>query len=203
MLLTFLPQYLEQRFAFDLRTSGVYAELPYIGRALVLFGGGFAADMMLRKKVASLLTVRRLFNTLASIGPAVFLMAVTFTSHEESTPDVKSLVLTLIVLGVAVSGCQMQGCVLVPVDLFPEASGVAYGLGNLFGNVPGIVAPALTGHMLDVAGCPSGDTSNTTITKECLEGWNHCIYLAAAVGAAGGVVFLFGAGFDKRYQKQE
>ena len=51
--------------------------------------------------------------------------------------------------------------------MFPEASGVAYGLGNLFGNVPGIVAPALTGHMLDKAGCPSGSSmANTTITKE-------------------------------------
>lgn len=79
MLLSFLPQYLEQRFNFNLHTSGVFAELPYIGRAVVLFGGGFAADMMLRKKMASLLTVRRIFNTLASIGPALFLMGVTFT----------------------------------------------------------------------------------------------------------------------------
>lgn len=79
MLLSFLPQYLEQRFNFNLHTSGVFAELPYIGRAVVLFGGGFAADMMLRKKMASLLTVRRIFNTLASIGPPLFLMGVTFT----------------------------------------------------------------------------------------------------------------------------
>lgn len=129
MLLSFLPQYLEQRFNFNLQTSGVFAELPYIGRAVVLFGGGFAADMMLRKKMASLLTVRRIFNTLASIGPALFLMGVTFTfpvvGHENSE-EVKFLVIGLIIAGVGISGCQMQGCVLVPVDLFPEASGVAY-----------------------------------------------------------------------------
>ena len=72
------------------------------------------------------------------------------------------------------------------------------------GNVPGIVAPALTGRMLDQAGCPSGDASNSsangTITQECIDGWDKCIFLAAAICAVGGIFFLLVAPYDRRYQ---
>jgi MFS family permease len=90
---------------------------------------------------------------------------------------------------------------MVPIDLFPEIVGVAFGLANVFGNLPGIIAPALTGSMLDHAGCPSGHMRpNTTITTGCIAGWDSCIYLAAAIGAISGILFLGMVGFDKRYR---
>jgi sugar phosphate permease len=194
MLLTFLPQYLEQRFHFKLGHSGVIGTLPYIGRGVVLIGGGIWCDRMLRKGT-SLLRARQVFNTLASVGPSVFLIVVTFGNNSD-------IDIAMIIVAVMLSGFQMAGCVMIPIDLFPEAVGVAYGLGNLVGNVPGIVAPALTGKMLDNAGCPSGDGSNSTgtITQECIDGWDRCIYLSAAICAVGGIFFLVVAPYDKRYQ---
>merc|ERR1739838_632208 len=71
-LLTTLPKYLNNVHGYDSSSSGLVSTLPYICQWIcILLNGPFAAWL---QKFISTTFSRRMFNTIASIGPGVLML---------------------------------------------------------------------------------------------------------------------------------
>ncbi len=168
--LTWLPTYLVQVRGFSLAEMGIYATFPYI--AMIGIGNGVAwvADGMIQRGV-SVTTVRKLSQTLAFGGAALFLLLLTQTT----SPWLTVLCITL---GLGSLACFSSGMGINHLDIGPKYAGVLIGLTNTAATIPGILAPIITGFIVKFTG-----------------DWNMVFYIAAAILLVGAVVWnLFATG---------
>jgi len=70
-----------------------------------------------------------------------------------------AVVVTLLCVGVGVTGALGAGCGLTPIDLFPAKVGAVFGVFNMLINTPGFITPHVQGVLLDHAGCPSANAT--------------------------------------------
>ena len=104
-------------------------------------------------------------------------------------------------LALAVSGPWV-----VPYSLSAEYSGVIEGAVNGAGNLIGVVAPAVTGWMLEAGGCSSSNHSAKAPpnSPQCHEAWNYVFYTAAASSVFAWLVFLlFGTAEPMHFTEHE
>jgi MFS transporter, ACS family, solute carrier family 17 (sodium-dependent inorganic phosphate cotransporter), other len=168
--LTWLPTYLVQVRGFSLTEMGIYATFPYI--AMIGIGNGVAwmADGMIRRG-ASVTTVRKLSQTLAFGGAALFLLLLTQTTSSWLT-------VLCITLGLGSLACFSSGMGINHLDIGPKYAGVLIGLTNTAATIPGILAPTVTGFIVKFTG-----------------DWNMVFYIATAILLVGTVVWnLFATG---------
>src|SRR5215510_4038701 len=168
--LTWLPTYLVQVRGFSLTEMGVYATFQYI--AMIGIGNSVAwmADGMIQRGV-SVTTVRKLSQTLAFGGAALFLLLLTQTTSSWFT-------VLCITLGLGSLACFSAGMGINHLDIGPKYAGVLIGLTNTAATIPGILAPTVTGFIVKFTG-----------------DWNAVFYIAAAILLVGTVVWnLFASG---------
>ena len=55
----------------------------------------------------------------------------------------------LLTIGVAFSGFQFSGFVIVPTDIAPRYASVIYGISTSVASIPGFVAPIVIGYMTE------------------------------------------------------
>lgn len=170
VFLTWLPAYLVQVRGFSLTEMGIYATLPYIAMMLLGNGAAWVADSMIRRGT-SVTLVRKLFQTIAFMGAALFLLLLT----QSTAPWLTVLCITL---GLGSLSCFASGMGTNHLDIGPKYAGLLVGITNTAATVPGILAPAITGFIVQFTG-----------------DWNMVFYLAAAIMCVGTVVWnLFAAG---------
>lgn len=73
------------------------------------------------------------------------------------------------------------------MHLSDEFAGILGGLANGFGNLAGAVAPAVTGAILALGGCPKGDAP---IGPACHSAWIWAFLVSAIGSVLAAVVFL-------------
>ena len=173
--LTWLPVYLVQARGFSLSEMGFYATFPYI--AMMFFGNGSAwiADGMIRRG-ASLTLVRKLWQTVAFVGAALFLWLLAHT-------DSSALTVTYITLGLGFLACFSPGMGINHLDIGPKYAGALVGMTNTAATIPGILAPLITGFIVKWTG-----------------DWNMVFYLAIGVMLAGTVIWNAFATGEKRFE---
>ncbi len=170
VFLTWLPVYLVQVRGFSLGEMGIYAAFPYIAMMVVGNGAAWIADGMIRHGI-SITVVRKLFQSLAFLGAALFLFLLTQVASSWMT-------VLCITLGLGCLSCFSSGMGTNHLDIGPKYAGVLLGLTNTVATIPGILAPAITGFMVQLSG-----------------NWNAVFYLAAALLLVGTVVWnLFATG---------
>jgi ACS family sodium-dependent inorganic phosphate cotransporter len=168
--LTWLPVYLVQVRGFSLNEMGVYATFPYIAMMGIGNGVAWVADSMIRRGV-SITLVRKLSQSLAFGGAALFLLLLTQTTSP-------ALTVLFITLGLGSLACFSSGMGINHLDIGPKYAGALIGLTNTAATIPGILAPLLTGFIVKFTG-----------------DWNMIFYLAAAIMLVGTVVWnLFATG---------
>eukprot|EP01130_Rhizamoeba_saxonica_P002319 TRINITY_DN12147_c0_g1_i1.p1 TRINITY_DN12147_c0_g1~~TRINITY_DN12147_c0_g1_i1.p1 ORF type:complete len:470 (-),score=34.64 TRINITY_DN12147_c0_g1_i1:66-1475(-) len=143
VLLAWLPSYMDKVLNFDIKQAGFFSILPYLALALVSPLGGFISDLLLNKKIMSLLNIRRLMQSLGLILPAMFLVLIAFTS-----PGVK-LTIAYFTLSVGLSGFGYSGYAVNHIDLSTKYTGVMWGITNTIATIPGIVGIYLTGWIIN------------------------------------------------------
>ena len=173
--LTWLPVYLVQARGFSLSEMGFYATFPYI--AMMFFGNGSAwiADGMIRRG-ASITFVRKLWQTVAFVGAALFLWLLAHT-------DSSALTVTYITLGLGFLACFSPGMGINHLDIGPKYAGALVGMTNTAATIPGILAPLITGFIVKWTG-----------------DWNMVFYLAIGVMLAGTVIWNAFATGEKRFE---
>ncbi|XP_023238800.1 sialin-like [Centruroides sculpturatus] len=173
-ILTKIPSYLEIILHFPIQQNGIVSALVYSVDAIAIFISGFIADFIKARKYLSITNIRKLCETIATCGPALGILAISFLGCESTN------VIICLMIGMGCFGFNVSGDVAIALDLAPEFAGVIYGLTDSLYNAAGIFSPYVAGVILDKN---EGDMIQ----------WSYMFYMVSSAYILGGVIFIFGA----------
>ena len=139
-----LPGYFLSQHGLDLKSVGWYLTIPWLVGAAFLKLGGILSDW-LYKKSGSLRLARSHLIWVSQLIAAGFFLALGFT-------DSFSLSLLFLSLGLGFGLMPQPAFFSVNIDVAKERSGASQGITSSCLSVAGILAPALTGLLLDFTG---------------------------------------------------
>lgn len=175
IILTCLPKYLNNVHGFDLSKSGAISSLPYICMFCIIIAQGRLSDYLLRKNIWSRTAVRRVFNTIGLVVPAI---ALGFISVLDCDTDG---VVAMICICCGLSGFVYSGYNTPNhADLSPKFAGSLFGVTNMMGTIPGFLSPQVVGIM-------TGDTDNL------VSSWSAIWYMSMGINLFGGLMYALGA----------
>ncbi len=142
--LTWLPSLFADRFDLELTRYALFASLTALGGVLGDAAGGLLSDALLRR-TGDLRRARRLGLRLGLAGSAVCLVPAAYL-HD--------IVSVTIALAAAFFMLELANSPIwaIPMDVAPEHSGAASGLVNTGFGLAGILAPPVTGLLVDRSG---------------------------------------------------
>jgi len=143
-LLTWLPSYFVNERSFPLKSMGVIGSFPFLIMVIPSLGGGVLADWLIARG-GSPVKVRKRFLTVGLLLTAVLLP---WTVVPRLAYALAALFTACFTLGVYASNLHA----LTQSLAGPEASGRWTGLQNACGNIPGMVAPWVTGWIVQATG---------------------------------------------------
>lgn len=97
---------------------------------------GYISDLIINKKLVTIGTARKIFNSMGLLVPAVTLVILGYTDPTQTTKAV-----VLLVVSVAFNAACMCGFALNHMDLSPNHAGTLMGLTNGFSHCTAILAP--------------------------------------------------------------
>lgn len=165
VLLTWLPSYLHMSFKVNVSNSSFLSITPWIAMFVTANVGGVFTDWLLSRGYDKT-KVRKLMQSLAFLGPALFLSILSNT-HNLSTA------VACIASALAFASLSNSGVYSNHQDIGPKIAGTLLGVSNTFASIPGIIGVSVTGVILD-------RTNNN---------WAAVFNLAIAFYALGFVVF--------------
>ena len=145
LFLTWLPSYLQETRNLTIVKTGLFTALPYAGAALLGIGLGRISDRILTRDAVGQ-GRRRSMGVLMMLSSAVIL----FTPFVESTWVLLTL-FTLSLTGMA-TAISLNFSLVNDLLRNPADSGKAMAILVVGGNSFGIVAPIVTGHVIQLTG---------------------------------------------------
>ncbi|XP_047991668.1 putative inorganic phosphate cotransporter isoform X2 [Leguminivora glycinivorella] len=139
--ITQTPTYMFYILGFNIKNSGILSSLPYIASIILSVVYGIVSDYCTNRGIVSLKTARIACNSLAQIGPALCLVAVSFTENS-------ALAVVLLVLGVGLLAGVHVGWMLNYIDLSPNFSGSLMALGNTLTSFTSLSQPILISNIV-------------------------------------------------------
>lgn len=170
LLLIDLPNYLKGVLHYPINSNGYQNGIVHMAGGLSTLICAPIADLLRKRKVFAVSTVRKIFQTIGLLGPALCLGCVPFVGCSHL------LAMTLLVLGMSLYGFTVGGQSPVALDIAPDFAGTVMGITNCMGNLAGMLAPLATGYF--------------TEHNESLGQWKKLFLLASAIYMLGAVVFL-------------
>jgi ACS family sodium-dependent inorganic phosphate cotransporter-like MFS transporter 5 len=150
---------------------------------MMMIIGGLLADLLRTKRIMSTTAVRKLFNAVGFLGPAVCLVG---TGYIEC--DAPAAV-TLIVIAVGLSGLSMAGWGVNHLDLAPAYAGTLMGITNMVATIPGFLGPSVVGAF--------------TYKNQTRQAWRNVFFVSAGVYVFGTVFYcFFGSGQKQSWAVQ-
>jgi ACS family glucarate transporter-like MFS transporter len=144
LLYTWLPGYLKLERGFTTKEMAFFSSVPYLVAFFVALGTGALADFIVRRGAREPL-VRKLFMMLGMAGAIVLVPAGMVTDKMTAVYLLSFAVCSLSISGIASWTLTQSVCERRIV-------GTVGGLQNFFGNLGGIVAPALSGFIAKTTG---------------------------------------------------
>ncbi|XP_072948853.1 putative inorganic phosphate cotransporter [Epargyreus clarus] len=135
-LLTEIPSYMSKVLGVNIKNNGLLSALPYVAMYILSFIFSWTADLLVNRNILSLLTVRKVFNTIAFWGPAAALLALSYLPAGHLTMAVVILTIT-----VGLNGAHYVGFLISHIDLSPNFASTLMGITNGCGNIFSIMAP--------------------------------------------------------------
>ncbi len=140
----FGPSFLKFMLGVDIKTNGILSGLPMLSRYLGGLCFAAIADRLLVKETMSVTWVRRIFNSVCMIGPAIAMFMLAF-----SPPGLRCDVgyaITLLVIGMFFNGAISSGHFASPTDLSPNYAATVFGISNtISGSGLGFTVPVMVG----------------------------------------------------------
>ena len=138
------PTYLKYMLGVDIKTNGLLSGLPYLVRYIGGLFHGAIADFFVSHGILSVLSVRRIFNSICMCGPAISMFILAFPPY--GTECNVALTIAIICIGFFFNGGMAAGHFSSPVDLTPNYAGSLFGITNtISGGVLGFGVPVLIG----------------------------------------------------------
>jgi MFS family permease len=143
-MLNWLPTYLQTERGFSLITMTKLATLAYAVNAVSAFGTGWAIDRYLRRGGSANLGYKSVM-AVAHVGSVACMLAMGMGSP--------AMALVCVFVFQALCGASSPGVyAMCQILAGPRASGRWVGIQNSLGNLPGIIAPWLTGYIIQSTG---------------------------------------------------
>jgi MFS transporter, ACS family, hexuronate transporter len=144
-LLSWLPSYLVDYQHLAVKSMAIVGALPWLGATIGLIAGGAMADVLARKFRSGMLAYK-LIICIGLLGSALcILLASRVTSA--------SLAVTLIVIASLLAFLTPQTCWILVQSIVPaDRVGTTGGFVHFLANLAGIVAPGLTGYIVQYGG---------------------------------------------------
>lgn len=164
--LTWLPSYLMDFQHLDIKSMSIIGVIPWLGAAVGFLGGGFVTDW-LGRKLANVILARKIM-LIAGLGVAAACVLLT------TQVATLSLAVACITVASVFLFVTPQICWSLIQDIVPRNRvGGTGGFVHLLANLAGIIAPALTGLVVQYGG-----------------GYNVAFVIAASVCAIGVLVVV-------------
>ncbi|CAL4063912.1 unnamed protein product [Meganyctiphanes norvegica] len=142
-ILTELPSYLKNIQHFNIKKSGILSSLPYLCMWIGASMWGMIMSYLSQHDKIQLTTARKISTGLALLGPATGLVCMCFVNCHST---MAIIVLSVMLL---VHGAVFSGYMCGPQDLAPNLAGTIYGVLNTAGAGMGILAPTITGAIIE------------------------------------------------------
>ncbi|XP_034254262.1 putative inorganic phosphate cotransporter isoform X2 [Thrips palmi] len=175
-LLTELPTYMKQVLHFSIKHNGTLSALPYLAMWIFSIVVSVVADWMTWHKGVSLTRTRKLLNSIGMFGPALSLVAASYTGCSAL------LTVALLSMGVGLMGGTMSGYRINHLDISPRFAGILMSLTNCIANVFALLAPLIAGFIVE--------------GKPTQAAWRVVFFISAAVYAATACFYLVFASGD-------
>jgi ACS family sodium-dependent inorganic phosphate cotransporter-like MFS transporter 5 len=146
-LMTELPTYMKQVLHFSIKDNGFLSALPYLAMWLFSIFISHVADWLLTKPCFTHTIVRKLINGIGQYGPALALVAASFTGCD------RWLTVAILTIGVGLNGGIYSGFKVNHLDISPQFAGILMAFTNCLANLAGLLAPIYAGNV--VLGTPS------------------------------------------------
>jgi len=174
LVLSWFPTFINRELGADLQLAGLLALAPTVVSLVMTPFAGRSFDQLVERGLDRL-TLRRVFQTLAFIGIASSMLAITAT-------DSLLISVTVITLSNALTAFSIGGFATNHLDIAPNQSGLLMGVTNTLAAVSSSASVFVSGWIQDLSG-----------------GWDAVFYLAAAVSALGAVVYSQMAGVAREF----
>ncbi|RZB39599.1 inorganic phosphate cotransporter [Asbolus verrucosus] len=135
-LLTEIPSYMEKIMKYDIKDNSLLSALPYFILWILSFFFSPLADFLIVRRYLSIGNVRKIFNSVGLMIPAIALVCLGFVDSEQ-----KDLALALLVIAVGFNAAIFSGFNVNHIDLSPNHAGILMGITNSLSNIFSIIAP--------------------------------------------------------------
>ncbi|KAJ8967618.1 hypothetical protein NQ314_002736, partial [Rhamnusium bicolor] len=142
-MVTDLPKYMKDVLHFNVKQNGVWSSVPYILMWIVSMSSGWLCDWLISKKYLSLTGARKTFTSVASMGPAVFILAASYSGCD------RSLAVVMFTIAMGFMGTFYCGMKVNALDLSPNFAGTIMAIVNGIGGLTGIIVPYLVGALTE------------------------------------------------------
>ncbi|KAK9693158.1 Major Facilitator Superfamily [Popillia japonica] len=142
-MVTDLPKYMSGVLKFNVKQSGLWSSLPYVIMWIVSLSSGAFCDYMIKHGYLEITFARKLFTSIAAIGPGIFMLAASYAGCN------RTVVVAMFTVAMGFMGTFYCGMKVNALDLSPNYAGTLMALVNGIGAVSGIIIPYLIGALTE------------------------------------------------------
>lgn len=142
-MVTDLPKYMKDVLKFDVEENGLWSSLPYIVMWIVSMFSGWLCDLLIQKGIIRTTAARKIFTTIASLGPAVFIIIASYSGCD------RMLAVSMFTVAMGFMGNFYCGMKVNALDLAPNYAGTLMAIVNGIGGITGIITPYLAGALTE------------------------------------------------------
>ncbi|CAG9863086.1 unnamed protein product [Phyllotreta striolata] len=178
-MVTDLPTYMSDVLKFNIKENGIWTSIPYAVMWLVSMGSGWLCDWLVCAGYMRVTFARKFFTTVASVGPAVFIMAASYSGCD------KYVTVSMFTIAMGLMGPFYCGMKVNALDLAPNYAGTLMAIVNGIGAITGIITPYLAGAL----------TEDHTLYQ-----WRTVFWITLAVFFVTNIIYcLFGSGEEQKW----
>ncbi|XP_028044031.1 putative inorganic phosphate cotransporter [Bombyx mandarina] len=138
-MITDLPKYFSDVLKFNIKETGLMSALPYIAMYIFSFIFAGLCDLCVRKKWHSIGTGRKIYTTVSSSVPAVFIILASYSGCN------RAAAVGLFIASMAFMGGFYSSVKINAMDIAPNYAGTCSAFVNGIAAISGIITPYLVG----------------------------------------------------------
>ncbi|XP_063242875.1 putative inorganic phosphate cotransporter isoform X2 [Bacillus rossius redtenbacheri] len=161
-LLTEMPSYMNHVLKYDIKKNTLLSSLPYLAMWLMSFVFCWASGYLEERKMITLTTSRKIFNSIAQGIPGIALVGLGYVQKGNG-----ALAVALLTIAMGVNSGTYVGFQVNHIDLSPNYAGTMMGITNCAANIMSILGPLFVGLVVK--------------DQENIAEWRTAFFVAAAV----------------------
>lgn len=130
------------RYSVLVLQNGTISSLPYLAMWIFSMVISHVADWMISNGRFTHTITRKIINSIGQFGPAIALVAASYTSCTSW------LTVTILTVGVGLNGGIYSGFKVNHLDISPRFAGVLMSFTNCLANLAGLLAPITAGYII-------------------------------------------------------